>query len=59
MEAEVKADYPGSEITLVRGSGGVFDVKCDGTLIYSKQNVAGQRFPKSGEVSALIKAKKG
>jgi predicted Rdx family selenoprotein len=59
VEAELKADYPGSEITLVRGSGGIFNVKCDGTLIYSKQGTAGQRFPNSGEVSALIKTKKG
>lgn len=58
MEAELKADYPDSEITLVKGSGGIFDVKCDGALVYSKHNVAGQRFPNSGEVSSLIKVKK-
>lgn len=59
MEAELKAAYPDSEITLIKGGGGVFDVKCDGTLIFSKHHVPGQRFPNSGEISSLVKAKMG
>jgi predicted Rdx family selenoprotein len=55
----VKADYPDSDITLVRGGGGIFDVKCDGKLIYSKQKTAGQRFPNAGEIAKLIKQEKG
>lgn len=59
MEAEVKGDYPDSEITLVKGGGGIFEVKCDGKLIYSKQKIAGQRFPNTGEIVELIKEGKG
>ena len=59
MEAEIKAAYPDSEVTLIRGDGGIFDVKCDGKLIYSKQRVPGQRFPAKGEISRLIKEEKG
>ncbi len=53
MEAEVKAQYPDSRVTLRRGSGGIFDVTCDGALIYSKRDK--QRFPNEGEITALIK----
>lgn len=55
----MKASYPDSDITLVKGGGGIFDVKCDGTLIYSKQKTAGQRFPDAGEIATLIKQEKG
>ncbi len=54
MEAELKAKYPGSNIKLVESGGGVFDVAFDGRLIFSKQNIAGQRFPEDGEITRLI-----
>jgi hypothetical protein len=54
VEAELKANYPDSNIKLMEGGGGIFDVKCDGKLIYSKQNTKGQRFPNDGEISMLI-----
>ena len=54
VEAEVKALYPDSNIKLIEGSGGIFDVKCNGKLIYSKQNIEGQRFPNKGEIIKLI-----
>jgi hypothetical protein len=43
VEAELKASYPDSNIRLIRGGGGIFDVKCNGVLVYSKQNSKGQR----------------
>jgi selT/selW/selH-like putative selenoprotein len=52
VEAEVKKQYPDSQVTLRPGGGGIFDVKCDGTLIYSKHDK--QRFPNDGEIAALI-----
>jgi selT/selW/selH-like putative selenoprotein len=55
VEAELKANYPDSNVTLVKGSGGIFDIKCDGKLIYSKQNIEGNRFPGEGEITRLIK----
>ena len=57
MEAELKTTYPDSNIQLVRGSDGVFTVKCDDTLVYSKKNTG--RFPDAGEVSGLIEKKAG
>ena len=57
MEAELKASYPDSKIQLKEGSAGIFDVKCDGTLVYSKKAIQGQRFPHEGEVAKLIKEK--
>ena len=54
MEAELKATYPASNIKLIKGGGGIFDVKCDDKLIYSKLSTKGQRFPNDGEISGLI-----
>jgi selT/selW/selH-like putative selenoprotein len=59
VETELKKIYPDSNITLIKGSGGIFDVKCDGKLIFSKQQIAGQRFPNEGEISKLIKTSAG
>jgi predicted Rdx family selenoprotein len=54
VEAELKAKYPASNITLIKGGGGVFDVTCDGRLIYSMQRIKGHRFPDEGEITGLI-----
>jgi len=54
VEAEIKTGYPDSDIKLIEGGGGVFDVKCNGKLIYSKQNIIGQPFPNKGEITKLI-----
>lgn len=40
---------------LVKGMGGVFDVRLDGALIYSKKAMG--RFPEPGEVERLLAAK--
>jgi predicted Rdx family selenoprotein len=55
VEAEIKASYPDAIIKLIAGSGSIFDVKCNGKLIYSKQNIEGKRFPNTGEIIKLIK----
>jgi predicted Rdx family selenoprotein len=57
VEAELKADYPDSDIELVKGGSGIFDIKYNGILIYSRQNIEGRRFPDKGEISRLIKEK--
>jgi selT/selW/selH-like putative selenoprotein len=54
VEAELKAKYPDSDIKLIKGGGGIFDVKCNGKLIYSKLNTKDQRFPDDGEISRSI-----
>jgi len=40
---------------LIEGSGGIFDVKLDGQLIYSKHEQG--RFPEHDEIVDLIKGK--
>lgn len=52
MSAEIY-EVTGSSPQLIAGSGGVFDVQCDGKLIFSKSRIS--RFPKEGELAALIK----
>jgi len=42
-------------VTLVESSGGVFEVTCDGALIYSKRQLG--RHPKAGEVVASLRAR--
>jgi selT/selW/selH-like putative selenoprotein len=59
VEAEVKAKYPGSIVKLIKGGGGAFDVTCNGTLIYSKLHIEGQRFPNDGEITRLIENERG
>lgn len=59
MEEELKTNYPDSNIKLIEGGGGIFDVKCNGKLIYSKQNIEGQRFPNEGEITRLIQQEMG
>ena len=43
----------GVESVLIEGKGGIFDVKVDGQLVYSKHETG--RFPNQEEVSGLIK----
>jgi len=59
VEAELKANYPDSNIILIKGGGGILDVTCNGKLIYSKQNIEGQRFPNEGEITRLIEQETG
>ncbi|HEY3278692.1 MAG TPA: Rdx family protein [Syntrophorhabdaceae bacterium] len=53
-EAELKGAYPDSTIVRVESSGEIFEVKCDGMLVYSKQQVPGDRFPITGELTKLL-----
>ncbi|MBI5763393.1 MAG: SelT/SelW/SelH family protein [Planctomycetes bacterium] len=46
-------DEVGVDPVLVKGSGGVFDVECDGRLLYSKHKTG--RFPEPFEVINQIK----
>ena len=51
MAADIKKKF-GIEPELIAGSGGVFDVKVDGNLIFSKK--AAGRFPESAEILAAM-----
>jgi len=52
LAAELK-DAFGIEAELEAGSGGVFEVRVDGELVYSKEET--RRFPEPGEVVGLLK----
>lgn len=45
---------PGTEITLEPGSGGVFEVRLDGELLFSKKALG--RHAARGEILGLIRA---
>ncbi len=53
LEAELKSKFPKIETKLISSGGGVFEIKLNGNLIFSKK--AKNRFPDDGEVEILIK----
>ena len=52
MAAELK-EALGVDANLIEGSHGIFDVKVDGRLVYSKAKT--HKFPDAGEVSGLVR----
>ena len=54
MAAEIKNDL-NVETVLVEGSRGIFDVRLDGQVVYSKAK--SHKFPDPGEVSGLLRNK--
>ncbi|MBN1625943.1 MAG: Rdx family protein [Deltaproteobacteria bacterium] len=50
----MRANYPDSNIELTKGGSGIFDIKCNGELIYSRHNIQRRRFPDEGEITKLI-----
>ncbi len=59
MEEELRSAFQGIEVKLVESGGGVFDVKFDGRLIFSKKSTKENRFPESGEITRLVEAQIG
>jgi len=55
LAAELKTKL-GVESKLISGSGGVFDVTVDGTVVFSKKSVG--RFPEPGEIVGMLQKKK-
>ena len=51
MAASLKERF-GVDAELIRGANGVFDVRVDGKLVFSKQQLG--RFPEPGEVEAEV-----
>ena len=52
MAAELTEAYSGSDVKLIEGSGGVFEVVVDGDLVFSKKELG--RHAEEGEVLRLI-----
>ncbi len=51
--AELKRDFPTADVRLVPSSGGVFEVKVDGNLVFSKRAL--RRHAQPGEILELIR----
>ncbi len=45
-----------SELTLVPGTGGVYDLACDGAPVYSKHALGHKSYPADDEVLAALRA---
>ena len=52
MAAELKREFD-VETRLIKGGGGVFDVRVDGNAVFSKHRVG--RFPDPGEVEGIVR----
>lgn len=50
----MKAAFPGTEVELTRSSGGVFEVRVEGRLVFSKKAL--ERFPAYAEIPELLGA---
>ena len=51
LEAELKKQFE-TEVELIAGSGGVYEVELDGKMIFSKKAL--NRFPDDGEIIKLV-----
>jgi selenoprotein W-related protein len=57
LAAELKQAWPDIDALLIPSSGGVFEVKVDGELLFSKRAL--RRHAEPGEVVRLIRARAG
>lgn len=55
MAAELTEAFPGIEIGLIPGSGGIFVVTLDGALVFSKKQVG--RHAQPGEIIEAVRTK--
>ncbi|MBU0637395.1 MAG: Rdx family protein [Planctomycetes bacterium] len=53
MAAAIKEQF-GADVQLIEGAGGIFDVKVDGRLIFSKHDQG--RFPEHAEILSSLAA---
>jgi len=53
LKAELEKMFPGINVKLIEGGGGIFDVKRGGRLIFSKKEVG--RFPEHQEIIEKLK----
>jgi selenoprotein W-related protein len=57
LAAELKAAFPDVELKMIPSGGGVFDVKADEALVFSKK--AAGRHAEPGEVVRLLRERAG
>ena len=56
MAAELTEAFPGIELKLIPGSGGIFEVTVDGAVVFSKKRVG--RHAQPGEVVEAVRARR-
>jgi len=52
LKAELEEKFSDTKVTLIEGSGGVFEVIKDGELIFSKKKL--KRFPEHDEIFSKL-----
>jgi selenoprotein W-related protein len=52
LKAEIEKKVPDVEVELISSGGGVFEVTCDGKLIFSKKELG--RFPENEEILSQL-----
>jgi selenoprotein W-related protein len=55
VAAELTDAFPGMEIKLIPGSGGIFEVTVDGAVVFSKKRAGRHALP--GEVVEVVRAR--
>jgi selT/selW/selH-like putative selenoprotein len=53
LEAEIQKEFPDADVRLIESAGGVFEVMCQDTLVFSKRDLGRHAHP--GEVLALLR----
>ncbi|TBV81138.1 MAG: SelT/SelW/SelH family protein [Desulfobulbaceae bacterium] len=56
MEADIKKHFPAATVQLISGSGGIYDIKLDGQLIFSRHKSG--RFPTNQEILQFLQESK-
>jgi selenoprotein W-related protein len=52
LKASIEQNFPEVDVTLIKGSNGVFEVERDGKLVFSKKQLG--RFPDHDEIFAQL-----
>jgi selT/selW/selH-like putative selenoprotein len=53
LKAEIASSFPDAEIELIEGDHGIFEIRKNGVLLFSKYER--DRFPRPGEIVKLLK----
>ena len=57
MEEEITSKFNDITVKLIAGSGGIFDIRLDEKLIFSKKDI--RRFPFKDEITKIIEKRIG
>jgi selenoprotein W-related protein len=55
LAATLRETFPAADVTLTASGGGVFEVRLDGALVFSKKQL--DRHAQPGEILALLRAR--